>query len=120
MKKFWEGVVTVEGEKVGTFKAEYETSQEHRPEHLHHHCPGCGKLWASMTLEGAGVNQYHRVISNPCEACGGGLLWLYVGTDRQKAPFTLDVDVLKRDFMVISGKYLEGKSLHKNTRIHLL
>lgn len=117
MKKCWDGVVSVRGEEVGSFEAEYETSQPFRPLNQHLFCPGCGDKWASLEMP---LAHSHGVITAPCEDCGGGILWLYFGRHVQKTPFKMGREVLERDFMVLSEKVLERKRLHEHTKIRLL
>lgn len=117
MKKVWEGVVTVKGERVGSFEAEYNPSQFVRPLNKHMFCPSCGDKWASLEMP---LAQAHAVLTAPCEACGGGILWLYFGRHVQKVPFKLSREVLERDFMILSDKVLNGGHLHSHTKLRLL
>lgn len=117
MKKYWDGVVTVGSVEVGAFQAEYETSQDFRPQNYRMVCPCCGDAWARLEMK---LASSYAVMVAPCQDCGGGVLWLYFGSHRQKTPFKFEGEVLKRDFMILSDAFLNDKKLHEQTRIHLL
>ena len=102
MRKFQEVVVMKGEERVGTGIVAYESSMPKRPAHTHLMCPGCGKVWGSVLVQGI-VGVRHTVSYVECEEHGGGVFENFA----ESAP-EFDVDVIKHDFLVMCKWLDEG------------
>lgn len=120
MKKVWSGVCVIGGEEVGTYTVAYDPSSYRKPVSYHFICPDCGDKWGSLLTKQLGQKEYHAAVTSPCERCGGGVIFVHTDKGLGDFDFEISPEIMKRDFMLMSERLLEGKFVHENLRYMLL
>ena len=118
--KSWPGHVEIDGEVIGDFTVSFPANSIQKPRNVGLFCPDCGDLWGRLLL-GVPFVKEHTVIHSPCQKCDGGVIFLHVKTGYlSNWDVDLGAGVLKRDFMLLSDKWLTGGKVNKQVLMCML